>query len=65
MTPLDAQIACIEREIALRRRTFPRLVAQGKMDQYLAARELRTMDEVLATLHGLSPQRALWAKDEV
>ena len=53
MTALDTQIRCIARELALRKRVYPRLVAQGKMDQYLAARELRVMADVLATLQDL------------
>ena len=53
MSPLDTQIRCIARELALRRRTYPRLVSQGTMDPYIAAREIRVMEEVLATLQDL------------
>ena len=54
MTSLDTQIRCIARgELALRRRTYPRLVSQGTMDPYIAAREISVMEEVLATLQDL------------
>lgn len=58
MTPLDAQIRCIERELALRKKVYPRLLKQGTMTQYQAAHELVTMEAVLATLQGLQPRQA-------
>lgn len=60
---LDAQITCIERELALRRRVYPRLVAKGTMDQDLATHEIRVMEDVLATLQGLCPQRDFFAPE--
>ena len=62
---LEEQLACVEREVRLRKRVYPRLVAQGKMDQYQAARELRTMQDVLQTLQGLLPQYDLFASRAV
>lgn len=58
MTPnLDAQIACIEQELARRRRTFPRLLADGLLTQHMAAHELLTMEAVLDTLQTLRVQQ--------
>jgi hypothetical protein len=36
---IDEQIACVEREIALRRRVYPRRVADRKMTQALAEKQ--------------------------
>lgn len=51
--PLEDQIACVEREIRMRERVYPRRVADGKMQQHTADRELLAMQAVLATLQGL------------
>lgn len=53
---IDAQIACIERELAMRARVYPRRVKDGKMSQALADRETRTMEAVLMTLHAYKVQ---------
>jgi hypothetical protein len=47
---LTAQIACVERELRLRERVYPRWVAVGRMSQEDCAREILTMRAVLATL---------------
>lgn len=47
---LDAQIACVRREISMRERVYPRLCAAGKMKDEKAASELAAMKAVLATL---------------
>ena len=49
---LDDQIKCIEREIALRRRVYPRRVAEGRMKLDEAEREVSAMRAVLMTLEG-------------
>lgn len=53
-TPADVsladQIACVEREIAMRERVYPRWVQSERMTQEKADRELLTMRAVLATL---------------
>ena len=48
--PIEAQIACVQREIRMREHVYPRRVAEQKMTQALADRELSTMRAVLATL---------------
>lgn len=51
--PLERQIACIVREIAMRRRVYPRWVTAGTMLQAKADQEIADMTAVLATLKGL------------
>lgn len=51
--PLAAQIKEVEREIAQRERVYPRWVADGRMPQATANRQIATMRAVLATLKGL------------
>lgn len=50
---LVEQIACVEREIKLRERVYPRRIAARQMSKDLADRELERMRAVLATLHDL------------
>lgn len=51
--PIEEQIACVEREIAMRRRVYPRWTAAGKMKPEAAEREINVMSAVLMTLKGL------------
>jgi hypothetical protein len=50
---LDQQIAEVERELALRSRVYPGLVAKKKMRQSEADEHTRRMQDVLATLRSL------------
>lgn len=50
---LQDQIACVEREIAMRERVYPHWVRGGRLKQDKADREIETMRAVLATLRGL------------
>lgn len=52
--PLPRQIACVERELRMRRRVYPRLVADGRMAEADATRETWEMQAVLDTLRGLA-----------
>ena len=56
LVPIADQIACIEREIGYRLRVYQRRVADGKMSQQLADRELDRMRAVIAEarMRGLS-----------
>jgi hypothetical protein len=47
------QLACVVRELAMRRRVYPRWVESGKMTQAKADLEIRAMEAVAETLRGL------------
>lgn len=51
--PLAERIACVEREIKMRERVYPRWVAAEKMTQQKADAELAAMRAVLATLKAM------------
>lgn len=51
--PLEEQITCVEREISMRERVYPRWVVEHRMTQAKAERELAAMRAVLRTLRGL------------
>jgi hypothetical protein len=50
---LEAEIKCVEREVKLRERVYPRWIQGGRMTQTLADREVDLMKAVLARLRGL------------
>lgn len=50
MITLDQQIACVAREIALRRNVYPKWAASGRMKQETADKELAGMEAVIETL---------------
>lgn len=47
---LDAQLACVKREIGQRKRVYPRQIAAGRMSPNDARREIETMKAVLVSL---------------
>jgi hypothetical protein len=47
---LDEQIACVKREVALRKNVYPKQVAGGHMTRPEAERQLLHMEAVLETL---------------
>jgi len=51
--PLRLQLACAKRELALRERIYPRLVAQETRLPAKAQHELAAMRAICATLAGL------------
>lgn len=51
MIILDDQIRCIEREIAMRKRCYPKWVERNSMSASQAAHEMNAMTEVLHTLN--------------
>ena len=51
--PLKDQIACVERELRLRRQVYPRQVKNQFMTQARCDEEIRKMEAVLATLRSL------------
>lgn len=42
----QSKLKCIEREIVMRRRVYPRWVALGKMTQEQAEKEIQTMESI-------------------
>jgi hypothetical protein len=50
---LEDQVKCVEREISMRERVYPRWVADKKLTQSTADRELNAMRAVLRTLKNL------------
>jgi hypothetical protein len=48
--PLDAQIACVDREIGMRVKVYARWVSEKKLTQAKADHELAAMRAVLTTL---------------
>ena len=51
------QLDCIEREIRFRRRVYPRRVADGKMTQAAADRQIAVMESVKATLERIGREQ--------
>ena len=55
----DDLLACAERELAQRKRVYPRLVAAGKMTQAKADYELRMMGEIVDHFAGVAAKERL------
>jgi hypothetical protein len=55
--PIQHQIACVKREIAMRRRVYPRWVEQGRTTQALADDQIAMMEAVLATLERVQAEQ--------
>jgi hypothetical protein len=53
--PLDKQIACVAREIAMRKSWYPRQVEAGRMKQEACDHQIAAMEAVLETLKSLQP----------
>src|ERR1700688_469703 len=51
---LNQQIACVEREIHMRRAVYPRQVTSKRMSQASALFEMAAMEAVLWTLKGIA-----------
>jgi hypothetical protein len=50
-------IACVEREVRMRERVYPRQVANGQMTQEKANREIALMQQVAMFLRDHDPDR--------
>lgn len=57
--PITAQIECVRREIAMRRRVYPRWVHQARMSQEKADHEIDAMEAVLETLREIAAKERL------
>lgn len=55
--PLERQVACLRREVTMRRHVYPRWVSSGKMTQVQADREIIVMEAAQATLEQLLAER--------
>lgn len=55
--PLERQVACIRREVSMRKHVYPRWVSSGKMTQVQADREITVMEAAQATLEQLLAER--------
>jgi len=51
--PIETQIACVEREIVMRERVYPKWIKLGRMSVGKAQQELDAMRAVLATLRAV------------
>lgn len=47
---IERQIACVRREIGMRKKVYPRWQASGRMTAEESTRQIETMEAVLATL---------------
>lgn len=54
--PLEDQIKCAKRELAMRKNVYPKWVAQGRMKREKALHECECMGAILDTLEGLKVQ---------
>lgn len=54
---IAAQLDCIERELRFRRHVYPRRVADGKMTQVLADRQIALMESVKASLERIGREQ--------
>lgn len=50
---LEVQVACVERELRMRERVYPRWIESGRMTRAQALAEIAAMTAVLETLRGL------------
>lgn len=60
---LDEQIACADREIAMRERVYPAWVRQGRLKQPKADREIETMRAIAASLRRLKDNEMRQERD--
>lgn len=54
MVSLEQQIACVERELGLRRKVYPVWIEKKKMKEDKATYEIDAMEAVLNTLNDLA-----------
>lgn len=60
MKTIEEQIKCVKREIAMRKRVYPKWVKYNRMKQEEADHEITCMESVLKTMEGLSNQTSLF-----
>jgi hypothetical protein len=57
VVPLNAQIQCVARELAMRKNYYPKAIANGRMKEEAAQREIERMEAVLHTLQSLAGRK--------
>lgn len=57
--PLEAQVACVKREIGMRERVYPNWIARNRMTQQKADAEIAAMRAVLETLEKIAAAERL------
>jgi hypothetical protein len=50
---LEVQLKCAQRELAMRKNTYPRLIGAGRMNVFTAEDEIARMAAIVKTLQGL------------
>lgn len=50
---LEVQLKCAQREVALRKNTYPRLIGAGRMNVFTAEDEIARMAAIVKTLQDL------------
>ena len=59
---LQDKIACLDREIRLRKRTYPSKIAHRRMTRAKASHEIAVMTEILREYENLLAQQDLFAE---
>lgn len=54
--PLEVQLKCAKRELALRRATYPKFVAAKRLNVFKSEEEIEAMSAIVKTLEGLIAQ---------
>ena len=54
---ITAQLAAAKRELAMRRRVYPRWIAQQRMSEATAHHEIACMQAIVDTLEALAPEQ--------
>lgn len=50
---IERQITCAEREVALRKRVYPRFIESGRITKLKADDEIATMEAIVVTLRSM------------
>lgn len=59
MIGYEEQLSCVERELRLRKKLYPRKILDGRLTAFEADRELKRMEAVVETIRGLAQSERL------
>lgn len=59
MIGYEEQLDCVERELRLRRRLYPRKILDGRLSAHMADQELKRMAAVVETIRALAQRERL------